>query len=80
MLPENDVQLVQGWLDQRNDGVPLDIRDEIRYEMDTGAHDITIFECRPPWKAELGPEWTRSPVARLRYTIVRSEWSGHCSG
>jgi len=75
MLPENDVQLVQDWLDQRNDGFPLDLRDKIRYEIDTGAHDITLFECRPPWKAEFGPDWTRSPVARLHYTIVGNVWS-----
>lgn len=75
MLPENDLQRVQDWLDQRNDGVPIDIRDKIRYEMDTGAHDIAIFECRSPWKVEFGPDWTRSPVARLRYTVVHGMWS-----
>lgn len=34
----------------------------------------TILECRPPWRKGVGPEWTRSPIARLRYTEVRREW------
>jgi len=30
---------------------------------------------RPPWRPDFGPEWTRFPVARLRYTKTRGEWS-----
>ena len=29
---------------------------------------MTIVECRRRWRADLGPEWTRFPIARLRYT------------
>jgi hypothetical protein len=36
---------------------------------------VTIFECRPRWQPEYGPDWTRQPVARLRYTKARREWS-----
>ena len=36
---------------------------------------LTILECRPPWRPEYGPEWTRFPIARLRYTKTRKEWA-----
>jgi Protein of unknown function (DUF3024) len=44
-------------------------------ECDVGARDLTIVECRPPWRPEFGPDWTRFPIARLRYTKTRREWS-----
>ena len=75
MLPEEDVQRVKEWIDRRNDGVPVGIRDRIRYELDTGPHTIEIFECRPPWKPEFGPEWTRMLVALMRYTATTNTWS-----
>ena len=27
-----------------------------------------ICECRPPWREDSGPDWTRFPIARLHYT------------
>ena len=33
------------------------------------------MECRPPWRPEGGPEWTRFPIARLRYTKANGRWS-----
>jgi hypothetical protein len=32
-------------------------------------------ECRLPWRDGLGPEWTRLPVARLRYTRADRSWT-----
>ena len=29
---------------------------------------MTICECRPPWREDFGPDWTRFPIARLHYT------------
>lgn len=43
--------------------------------MDVTDRTVTILECRPPWRPDFGPEWTRFPVARLRYTMTRGEWS-----
>jgi hypothetical protein len=42
-----------------------------------GRHDrtVTILECRPPWRPEYGPDRTRFPIARLRYTTSRNRWS-----
>jgi len=75
MLPQDDVQRVRKWIESRNDGVPVDIRDKIRYEIDVGHHAISVFECRPPWKQEFGPEWTRMEVALLRFTTIADQWS-----
>src|ERR1700686_1456473 len=36
---------------------------------------LTICECRPPWREDLGPEWTRFPIARLHYTKTTGLWT-----
>jgi hypothetical protein len=71
-LPELDVARVQRWCDQR---VPAHVRDKVRVELDVADRHLTIVECRPPWPATAGQEWMRSPVARLRYTKSRREWT-----
>lgn len=38
-------------------------------ELDVADRYVTIAECRPPWRATFGPEWTRSPIATLRYVV-----------
>lgn len=75
MLPETEVARIRRFVSYRNERIPPEARDEICIEMDVGDRAVTILECRPPWKPEYGPEWTRNPVARLRYTKVRKEWS-----
>src|SRR4051794_23246093 len=50
------------------------LRDQIRNEIDVDDRAVTILECRPPSRADLGPEWTRFAIARLRYTKARREW------
>ena len=73
MLPELDVARVRRWAEQR---VPDHAREQIRMELDVDAHSITILECRPPWAPDLiDHEWTRFPIARLRYTRSRVEWT-----
>ena len=39
------------------------------------ARQLTIVECRPPWREDTGPEWTRFPIARLRYTQATRTWT-----
>ena len=75
MLPETDVARVHRWVADRNEQVPAEARDQVRYELDIDQRSVTIQECRPPWKPENGPEWTRFPIARLRFTTARKEWS-----
>lgn len=72
MIPEGAVERVQRWADQR---IPEHIRDQIRLEVENTGRTITILECRPPWRSDLGDEWTRFPIARPRYTEIRDEWS-----
>lgn len=50
-------------------------REQIRLELDVTDRTVTILECRPPWRPDYGPEWTRFPIARLRYTTLRNEWA-----
>lgn len=71
-LPETDVARIQRWCRAR---VPQAVRDEVRVEADVADRHVTIVECRPPWGADSGPEWTRFPIARLRYTNASKRWS-----
>jgi len=75
MLPESDVFRIRRWVSHKNSEIPGHVRNKIRYELDVDSRTATILECRPPWDLESGPEWTRMPVARLRYTIKRAEWT-----
>ena len=36
---------------------------------------VTIVECRPPWREDYGPEWTRMRIARLRYVGSTRLWT-----
>ena len=63
---------VRRWCEQR---VPPQTRDQVRVECDIGSRQVTIIECRQPWRQGIGPEWTRYPIARLRYTHATNTWT-----
>ena len=42
---------------------PAHVGDQLRVEADVAERHLTIVECRPPWRADVGPEWTRFPIA-----------------
>src|SRR5450755_3798237 len=71
-LPELDIVHVRRWCEQR---VPEHARDQVRVECDISPRHLTIVECRPPWRQDIGPEWTRFPIARLRYTQATRTWT-----
>lgn len=71
-LPELDVARVQRWCEQR---VPAQVSDQVRLECEVAARHLTIVECRPPWRDDMGSERTRFPIARLRYTKQTGTWS-----
>ncbi|MEU4714480.1 DUF3024 domain-containing protein [Micromonospora purpureochromogenes] len=71
-LPEADVAQARRWCHQR---VPERVRDQVRIECGEAARHLTIVECRAPWRADMGAEWTRLPVARLRYTKSTGTWT-----
>lgn len=75
MIPDTDLARVQRWVRERNDHLPVEARPLLRFELDVTNRALTILECRPPWRPDMGAEWTRRPAARLRYTESRREWS-----
>ena len=55
--------------------VPVELQDQVRLEVETVGNSITIWECRPPWRSEYGPEWTRMGIARFRYSPNAKSWT-----
>lgn len=74
-LPETDVARVRRWVAARNERIPAAARDQVRFELDIDDRALTVVECRPPWQPEAGPEWSRFPIVRFRYTKARREWA-----
>ena len=72
MIPEGALDEIQRWVDRR---VSEHARDQVRLEVDVTDRTVTILECRPPWRPEYGPGWSRFPIARLRYTKSHNRWS-----
>lgn len=71
-LPDLDVARVQRWCAAR---VPEHARDQVRVECEIAPRHLTIVERRVPWRADVGPEWTSFPIARLRYTAANKSWT-----
>lgn len=69
-LPETDLARVRRWC---RDRVPDHLRDQVRVEVDVDARHLTVLECRPPWDGQ--GDWTRLPVARLRFTKATGLWT-----
>jgi Protein of unknown function (DUF3024) len=63
---------VRRWCQQR---VAEHARSQAKVECDVTSRHLTIMECRPPSRLDVGAEWTRFPIARLRYTKATREWS-----
>lgn len=71
-VPDLDVARVQRWCAAR---VPERARHQIRVECEIGARDLTIVERRAPWSGDAGSDWTRLPVAKLRYAKTAKTWT-----
>jgi hypothetical protein len=71
VLPDLDFARIRRFCEGR---VPTRLRDRIRIELDVRGRSVTILECRPPWTPKIGPDWTRFPIARLRYVAARGVW------
>lgn len=70
-LPDLRVARVQRWCAER---VPERARDQVRVECEVAPGHLTIVECRAPWRDD-DTAWTRSPIARLRYTKATNTWA-----
>ena len=57
------------------DRVPAHVRDQVRIEVSTRGAAVTVWECRPPWRPDYGPEWTRTKIAQLRYDPDHFTWT-----
>lgn len=71
VLPELDLARIRLYCQGR---VPARLSDKIRIEVDVSGRSVTILECRPPWAADFGPEWTRFPIAQLRHVKANDWW------
>ncbi len=71
-IPDFELARIRRWADAK---VPDHARESIRIEVNVGRGFVTIYECRPPWRSDLGPEWTRTPVARLRRRSKDALWT-----
>ena len=73
-MPELDLARIRRYVDAR---VPSRVAAQVRMEVVVRGTAVTIIECRAPWRADLGPEWSRFPIAQLRYDPARTEWTLH---
>jgi hypothetical protein len=71
-FPELDLARIQRFVDGR---VPPRARHQVRLEVEVQGTAVTIVEHRAPWSPEIGPEWTRLPIARLRYSPTHAAWT-----
>jgi hypothetical protein len=69
-IPETDLFRIRRWAEQR---VPKELWAELKVEADVEPRHVTIVEVRPPWDGH--GEYTRFPIARLRYTAATGLWS-----
>jgi Protein of unknown function (DUF3024) len=70
-IPELDLARIRRFCEDRT---PPEFRDEMRVEADVRGRSVTILDCRPPWMPEL-VEWSRQPLAQLRYDVESSLWT-----
>lgn len=69
-MPETDLLRIGRWCRAR---VPERLWDQLRVECDIADRHVTIVETRPPWDGR--GDWTRFPIARLRYTATTGLWT-----
>ena len=55
--------------------VPPEALHQVRLEVEVDPSAITIVERRAPWRPEYGPEWSRFPIARLRWSASTKRWT-----
>ena len=73
MIPDTDLARIRRWAAER---IPEHVKDQVWIELDISDRAVTILECRASWNPDLiGSDPTRFPIARLRYTKSRREWS-----
>jgi hypothetical protein len=72
VLSATDLARIQKLCDAR---VPPRAREHARVELEQERQAVNIVERRPPWREDYGPEWSRLPIARLRYVASKRLWT-----
>ncbi len=72
VLPESDLATIRELCEAR---VPREARGEVSVEFELERQAVNIVERRPQWRDDFGPEWSRLPIARLRYVASRRLWT-----
>jgi hypothetical protein len=72
VLSPTDMARIEALCDAR---VPPEAREHVRVELEQERQAVNIVECRPPWREDYGPEWSRLPIARLRYVASKRLWT-----
>ncbi len=75
VVPELDLARIRAFCKKR---VPARYTDEARVETTVRGKAVTISDCRPPWHPTL-TEWSRVPVAQLRYDVSAQHWTLYCA-
>ena len=55
--------------------VPAEHDDKIRVEYNVRGGTITIYECRPPWREDSGPDWTSTRICTLQWSPESRLWT-----
>lgn len=55
--------------------VPAEHDDKLRTEYKDHGNTITIYECRPPWREEVGPDWTRRRICTFEWDPRTHLWT-----
>jgi len=72
-LPDTHLRQIARWCERK---VPEQARHKVRVEHAVRGSNVTILERRAPWRTDFEPEWTKQPVAQLRYdgSVWRLYW------
>lgn len=55
--------------------VPAEHHDKLRIEYKVRGNTITVYECRPPWREDFGPDWTRKRVCTFEWDLGTRLWT-----
>lgn len=71
-LPELGVERLRDYCQAK---VPDHALHQVRVELDLSPGAATVVEVRAPWREDYGRDWTRMPIARLRYVQRTRVWT-----
>lgn len=78
-IPDSIRTEAEAHLDQYCVGlIPKHVQDQIRIGYVAKGMAITLFEQRPGWKDKT--IWTKSDIARIRYSKTDGEWTLYFKG